>query len=235
MGLCPVAMRRYPFQEGHRPSALCESDQRSAARGTPDRTTSRLCSGKLAAADFAGAPRPLGYDDQGREVVSFLEGHVPTAPPFNLSDRQLLSATQLILAFHDATSRLPLRGAHEVVCHGDLGPHNTVFRGEDAMAIIDWDADVAPGRRSVDFAHAVWCFADLTDETSVTLDEQARRARLMCDAYPGMSPETVVRELTARFLRARAQHAAAGRPGGVEAFDRLLSWMSLNGRHIGRQ
>lgn len=189
----------------------------------------------LARAGFAGAPRPLGYDNQGREVVSFIDGQVPTAPPFNLSDQQLLSATDLILAFHDATSTSPLRGSHEVVCHGDLGPHNTVFRGEDAVAIIDWDADVGPGRRSVDLAHAVWCFADLTDETSVTLDEQARRAQLMCDAYPGMSPSVVVRELTARFSRARAQHAAAGRSGGVEIFDGIITWMNLNGRHIARR
>ncbi len=54
--------------------------------------------GQLAAAGFAGAPRPLGYDNQGREVVSFIDGRVPTAPPFNLSDDQLRSATDLILA-----------------------------------------------------------------------------------------------------------------------------------------
>ncbi|MEJ7689623.1 MAG: hypothetical protein WKF76_03870 [Nocardioidaceae bacterium] len=87
----------------------------------------------------------------------------------------------------------------------------------------------------MDFAHAVWCFADLTDQTGIPLDEQARRARLMCDAYPGMSPLIVVRELTARFSRARAQHAAAGRPGGVEVFDDLIAWMKLNGPHIGRK
>lgn len=190
--------------------------------------------GQLARAGFAGAPRPLGYDSQGREVVSFIDGHVPTAPPFNLSDRQLLTATALIRAFHDASSGSPLRGSQEVVCHGDLGPHNTVFQGEDAVGIIDWDADVAPGRRSVDFAHAVWCFADLTDETSVPLDEQARRAELMCGAYPGLSCAIVVRELTARFRRARAQHAVAGRSGGVEVFNGLITWMNLNGHHIAR-
>lgn len=103
------------------------------------------------------------------------------------------------------------------------------------MAIIDWDAHVAPGRRSVDFAQAVWCFADLTDETSVPLAEQAGRARLMCDAYPGMSPVIVVRELTAQFTRARAQHAAAGRSGGVDIFDGLITWMNRNGRHLAGQ
>ena len=69
----------------------------------------------------------------------------------------------MIKAFHDATTTSPLRDGQEVVCPGDLGPHNTVFRGETAVALIDWNGELGPGRRAVDFAHAVWCFADLTE------------------------------------------------------------------------
>jgi serine/threonine-protein kinase RIO1 len=127
---------------------------------------------QLANAGFTGAPRPLGVDDQGREVVSFVEGVVPLQPPYLLTDAGLLSATSLIRSYHDITARLPLRGSEEVVCHGDLGPHNTVFRGHRAVALIDWDEDVRPGRRAVDFAHAVWCFADLCED-DVPLPEQA--------------------------------------------------------------
>lgn len=185
----------------------------------------------LHAVGFTGAPRPLGYDRQGREVLDYVEGHVPHGLPFVLSDEQLLSATALIRAFHDASATFPLLADAEVVRHGDLGPHNTVFRGEAAVAIIGWDEDVAPGRRLDDFAHAVWCFADLT-ESGVPVDEQARRTRLMCAAYPGMTPTAVVVELTARFHRARTQHAAAGRPGGVEVFDRLITWMANNSARI---
>ena len=68
---------------------------------------------------------------------------------------ELVSAAALVRASHDARASLPLRDGHEVVCHGDLGPHNTVFRGDAAVATIDRDADVGPGRRAVDFAHAV--------------------------------------------------------------------------------
>jgi hypothetical protein len=28
---------------------------------------------------FAGAPRPLGYDDRGRQILTFIEGEVPDA------------------------------------------------------------------------------------------------------------------------------------------------------------
>ena len=180
---------------------------------------------------FGGAPRALGYDAQGREVLTFIEGEVPYSPPFALSDAQLLSATKLVRDYHAATATSPLRDGQEVVCHSDLGPHNTVFRGDAAVAIIDWDGDVAPGRRAVDFAHAVWCFADLT-ESAVPVGEQARRTRLMCDAYPGMTPAIVVGELCARFGRARDRHQAAGRTAAVEVFQGLLRWMNAYGKRI---
>ena len=180
---------------------------------------------------FDGAPRALGYDVQGRQVLTFVEGEVFHSPPYGLSDAQLLSATTLIHSYHDATATSSLRGGQEVVCHGDLGPHNMVFRGDQAVAIIDWDAGVAPGRRADDFAQAVWCLADLIEPT-VPLVEQSRRLALTCHAYPGRSPAIVVSELIARFKRARAQHDRAGRVRAVEIFDGLISWMNDNGQRI---
>lgn len=138
----------------------------------------------LEAVGFGGAPRALGFDEQGREILTYVEGVVPTAAPYHLSDAQLVSAAALIRDFHDASASFEPRDGAEVVCHSDIGPHNTVFRGERAVALIDWDCDVAPGRRAVDFAHAVWCFADLT-EVAVPVVEQARKAALMCGALPG--------------------------------------------------
>lgn len=185
----------------------------------------------LADAGFAGAPRPLGYDDRGRQVLTFIDGEVPGAGPYRLSDARIRSAALLIRAFHDAAAPSVSGTGHETVCHGDLGPHNTVFRGEDAVGIIDFDADVGPGRRVDDLAHAVWCFADLT-ETEVDVAEQARKAALMCDTYGGVAVTEVVHALTARFDRARAQHLAAGRPGAAQVFDDLLRWMSLHGDRL---
>ena len=180
---------------------------------------------------FPGAPRALGYDELGREVVTFVEGNVPHVPPYGLSDAQLVSGTELIRAFHDATTGSGLRGSQDVVCHGDLGPHNMVFRGDTAVAIIDWDAGLGPGRRAVDVAHAVWCFADLI-ESGVPVEEQARRCALMCDAYPGMTPSVVVQELETRFRRARARHGLARRHRAVQVFDRLLAWSAINGGRL---
>ncbi|GID91047.1 phosphotransferase [Amorphoplanes digitatis] len=189
---------------------------------------------QLAGAGFAGVPRPLGYDERGRQILTFIEGEVPAGEgPHRLSDARIRSATELIRAFHDATAATPLREDQEIVCHGDLGPHNTVFDGERAIAIIDFEDDVGPGRRVDDFAQAVWGFVDLTD-AGVAVADQARRTRLMCDTYGGVTPAAVVEALTARFHRARDHHRAAGLRGAEQVFDDLLTWMSRFGTRIAR-
>jgi aminoglycoside phosphotransferase (APT) family kinase protein len=148
-----------------------------------------------------------------------------------VSEQCLLVAAKLVSELHEAGASSPLAAGHETVCHGDLGPHNTVFRDGLPVAFIDWDEELAGGRRAVDFAHAVWCFADLT-EPDVALTQQARNTRLMCSAFPGMTPQLVIDELTARFRRARAEHEAAGRAGGVAVFERMMAWMQRYGDRI---
>jgi aminoglycoside phosphotransferase (APT) family kinase protein len=185
----------------------------------------------LAEAGCSGAPRPLGYDERGREVVSWIEGVVPDDSPALLSDARLVSVTALVRAFHDASASFPGLPEGEVMCHGDLGPHNTVFRGDVAVGLIDWDDGIHAGPRIDDFAHAAWCCADLALD-AVPVADQGRRLRLMCAGYPGMTPRAVVEELTDRFRRARADHLAHGRTGGVEVFDGLLGWMRAHGRDL---
>lgn len=180
---------------------------------------------------FDGAPRWLGRSADGGDLLSFVEGAVPDEPPYDLDDDQLTAAAALVRRFHDATAGSPLCEGQETVCHGDLGPHNTVFRDGRPVAIIDWDADVGPGRRDVDFADAVWSFTDLTSP-DVDVDEQVRRVSVICAAYPGMTPAVVVTELRAQFERARTHHRAAGRPGPLAVFEGLLAWMDRHGPRV---
>lgn len=182
----------------------------------------------LASVGFDGAPRLLGVDEQGREVLGYIPGEVVVAAPAHLSDARLVSAARLVRRFHDATVGTPLAGDEEVVCHGDLGSHNIVFAGEEAVALIDWDEDVGPGARLGDFAHAVWCCADVCED-EVDVAEQARKVRLMCDAYGGEDAAAVLDEIAARFRRACDAHAAAGRARAVTIFEEMMGWMERNG------
>lgn len=107
-----------------------------------------------AAKRFPGAPRFLGVDERGREILSFLPGTVPpdlgtfsTTPP--------CAAARLLRAFHDATSDLKLCEGREVVCHGDASPCNAVFQEGLPYAWIDFD-NAHPGSRIEDVGYAAW-------------------------------------------------------------------------------
>jgi hypothetical protein len=60
----------------------------------------------LHAAGFEGAPRPLGVDERGREVLSFIPGTVPWPDRFELLEphQRLARAATLIREFHDAVT-----------------------------------------------------------------------------------------------------------------------------------
>jgi hypothetical protein len=177
---------------------------------------------------FTGAPRFLGIDGRGRETLTYFEGEVLVGSPVHMSDERLISASRLIQRFHDATAGTALARRQEIVAHNDLGPHNIVFDGDAAVGIIDWDDGVGPGRRLVDFAHAVWCCADVC-EPEVEVAEQARRTRLMCKTYGRFTPEAVIDEITARFRRAQADHIEHGRDQGAVIFAEMVRWMEDHG------
>ncbi len=66
----------------------------------------------------------------------------------------------MVREFHDLTAGTPLARGAEVVCHNDLSPKNTVYRGDDGAvlmpaAFLDWDL-AAPGERIHDVAHVCW-------------------------------------------------------------------------------
>ncbi|QFY07317.1 phosphotransferase [Nonomuraea phyllanthi] len=135
---------------------------------------------------WAGAPRFLGVDERGREILSFLPGHVAwedVQPDGVGSDESLARVAALVREFHDLTAGTPLAEGQEVVCHNDLSPKNTVYRGAEPrpVAFIDWDI-AAPGRRVHDVAHVCWQYAGLGPAVTDP-DAAAGRVRLICDAY----------------------------------------------------
>lgn len=177
----------------------------------------------LEKAGFEGAPRFLGVDEHDREILTYCPGEV-VDDPVRLTDAHLSSAARLIRAFHDATDGTSVADGGEVVCHGDLGPHNTVFSGAEAVGLIDWDDELRPGSRLADLAHAVWCFAAIA-EPVFEVCEQARRTALFCAAYGWDDPGSVLDELAARFRRARDDDHGPARL----VFADLASWMDAHG------
>jgi hypothetical protein len=129
-------------------------------------------------AGFTGAPIPLGVDEQGREVLSFVPGDIPSWPlPREMAgDDVLVALARLIRALHEASAGwVPPPGAvwggspanpgrvserAELVSHRDYATGNVVFRDGLPVALIDFDL-ARPTTRLYDIVNALWFWAPL--------------------------------------------------------------------------
>jgi hypothetical protein len=122
------------------------------------------------------SPRVLGFDEQGREVLNWIGGESgPDGWGQVIDDRGLVAFARLLRNYHDAVAgyRPPLSTcwstgvaelvAGEVVCHGDFGPWNTVWRDGKPIGIIDWD-HARPAPRLHDVAYALQFTAPFRDD-----------------------------------------------------------------------
>jgi hypothetical protein len=155
-------------------------------------------------AGFTGAPLPLGIDEQGREVLSFVPGDVLRhRPPETAGDDVLVALARMIRALHDASEGWepppdavwgttpanrgrPAAQETELVTHCDYAPGNVVFRDGLPAALIDFDL-AHPTTRVYDLANALWFWAPLRDPRDrapafVTADVP-HRAAVFADAY----------------------------------------------------
>jgi Ser/Thr protein kinase RdoA (MazF antagonist) len=69
----------------------------------------------------------------------------------------LTAAAALLRRYHDAVSGSQLAAGEEVVCHGDFGPWNLIWRDGLPQFVIDFD-NAGPGPRLQDIGYAIWKF-----------------------------------------------------------------------------
>jgi aminoglycoside phosphotransferase (APT) family kinase protein len=153
----------------------------------------------LEAVGFEGAPRLLGVDEQGREVLTYIEGEavIPPYPPWAMTEAALVSVARLLRDYHDATLGFrsdlhawsdPVPAAyrgHGVTTHNDPNLDNVVFRDGRAVALIDFDL-ASPGSRAWDVACAARLWAPLRADADVTDARRGARVdrfRRFVDAY----------------------------------------------------
>ncbi len=159
----------------------------------------------LESAGFDGAPRYLGRDRQGRDVLTFVAGSVPGDPPerWAASDAVLPGVGRLLRRLHDAADgwspdvdfdaasagrpRAPLPGGEaRLVSHRDVTPQNVVFRDGRASALIDFDL-VNWTTRSVDLANTAmhWVPLSAPVDRPAGYDgiDVAARIALLLDGY----------------------------------------------------
>jgi hypothetical protein len=145
---------------------------------------------------FDGAPRFLGEDESGREVLSFVEGE-PAFAPVPAGDDVVAGIGRLLREAHDAQAgfvppsgvewaRTPV-GEAEVVAHLDLFWTNVVFRDGLPAALIDWEL-AGPATRALEVGLAATYWASIRIDEQVLawglpLDRRGERLRLLCNSY----------------------------------------------------
>lgn len=185
----------------------------------------------LEAVGFAGAPRFLGLDRAGREVLSYVDGEVAgrPRPPWIADETRLASVGRLVRAYDDAAASfapppgvladglpgvlaveppgIPPAPSYpaELIGHVDITPENVVFRDGQAHALIDFDL-AKPATRADEMFNVLLWWAPLFDPRDVDplLREVdvPRRARILADAY-GLSGTDRERVMEVAVLRTR--------------------------------
>lgn len=215
----------------------------------------------LEAVGFDAAPRFLGIDEQGRETLSWIEG-VPASRPWPAvlcTERGARAIAGMLRRLHDAVASFvppadaewwtgvrPLE-AGELVIHGDLGPWNTLWRGDEPVALIDWDF-AEPERPITDLAELAFFVTPMRDDEHCRecgFDEtpdRRRRLAAMCDEYGRYEPSEVL-DAMERYWRTDIERTSRLGPLGIRPWDgfyrrgiheggaSLLAWVQAN-RHL---
>src|SRR4051812_25885378 len=156
----------------------------------------------LEQAGFTEAPRVLGFDDAGREVLTYLEGETAGEAPWPAwvsSDEALTQVGSWLRRLHDATADfVPPSDAvwfagqswrpGLVIGHHDAAPYNAVWRRGQLAGFVDWDT-AGPSTRELDLAFSALMWVPLLAAGTAwpvpagTVEDRARRLHLLLDGY----------------------------------------------------
>ena len=130
--------------------------------------------------NVSAAPLFIGIADDGREIISFLEGESPNDLEY-FNDNQLFEAGKIIKTLHIALSDFYGCSHGQTVCHNDLSPCNFMFKKGLPYAVFDWDA-TGIGNPLDDIAYASWMWCDIGNEENSPADV-GKKIKIILDAY----------------------------------------------------
>jgi Phosphotransferase enzyme family len=150
---------------------------------------------------FEGVPRlvGIGFDEQGREILTYVEGEVINPAPW--ADHGIAGLGRLLRQLHDATAsyRPPENaiwrpwfgrqvGTPDIIGHCDAAPWNIISRQGQPVALIDWEV-AGPVNRLTELAMAAWNNVQLYDDDVAAMNglpdaaTRIRQVRILAEAY----------------------------------------------------
>ena len=138
-------------------------------------------------------PRVLGVDGQGREVLSYLPGHVIGYGPAAPTVPQIIAMARWARQFHDAVAgfrhpgpwRFTAAPGATLIGHNDIAPYNVCFDGDRLTGVFDWDL-AAPSTPLLELAFMAWNCVPLWRDTGPAA--AAARLSALAEGYGGSVP-----------------------------------------------
>jgi hypothetical protein len=180
------------------------------------------------------SPKPLGIDEKGREILSYIEGDATIWPwpEFIKHEEAIEHVGKTLRRYHDVVADFvppndavwqdcdhQIQQPAEIICHGDFGPYNLIWRAERIVGVVDWEwARPAPMMR--DLAYAVWMSVPLrTDEDAYRMGfdhtpHARERLKALLTGYGFPDRAAVLRAVLALQLEYRdkiERYGAAGK------------------------
>jgi hypothetical protein len=181
-----------------------------------------------------GVPRVVGFDDQGRQMLTYMPGEMigdrDPWPGWVYTDSTLVQVGQWMRRVHDVTAVF-VPPADErwftgrtmrpgwIVGHQDAAPYNAVMDGDRLVGFFDWDA-AFPSPREDDLAFSALLWVPLTaPSASDDGADRSRRLHLLLDTY-GYDGD---RAAFGAAIVQRARRQASAIRGMAEAGDRAAT------------
>lgn len=208
---------------------------------------------------FSGAPRVVGtgFDENGRETLTFIPGNSPHPGPWSEGAHHALGA--MLAELHRAGADFvppphatwrqwfgrALGEGPRIFGHCDLGDWNIIAANGQPTAFIDWE-QAGPVDRLVELAQMSWLNVHLFDDDLAdrlglaSINVRARQLRDVVDGYglPRQDREKLVDTMVVLALHDAANEAveAAITPDSTQPVEALwaMAWRSRSASWIER-
>ena len=176
---------------------------------------------------IVGIPRVLGQDERGREVLSYLPGHVVDVDTELLTDGQLVSLMSWTREFHEAVAGFWHPGPWRffpvpeptLICHNDIAPYNACFAGDELAGVFDWDL-AGPSTPLFELAFIAWNCVPLWRD--IGAEVAAERLTLIAASYGEISARQILNAVPDR-IQLMLDWIPVAAAGGDEGMANLMA------------